>query len=1077
MSLLDDLKGIDLSSIVNARASIRVSVETPELKAILGAGAAQAALGGLGEAISTLRNSFENPAALLQPLAGGIATLGGHLSIDAALPTGIASAAGEGVKIVTGLLDGLDGDPMKWGSTFGFSLGDAFEKSGSSLTGYAQVALGEIGKLRRIVDVVEHGVPLEPEAFANLAVDILLPYPPTALASIRDGVNTILAGAASISLPQGRAAGIVVALNGVATAAATRNLTALDAAIRNLEGTRSNMLASIRDDLLAVAARIGSLRLDTALRPMVLATEVLETLDDGILEFLDRFRANIADAHRVLADVDLTKAAAFLEDLLDALEQYLREQFVSRVDDLVNDLEAKLRALFAGSPLRALREQLRSIFHKAADAIVAADLDHLAREVREKLDGLRGKLEAPDLGAKLREQLQAAAAKIEQALDAILSATAAIRDQINAVAGQAQGILQRGADALISLKTQLDEITVQVQGLGIEQAGQQVTDTLSDLRNKAETLLSVQPLPEPLRPLVDQLIAQIQAVDLEAAIDGPVHEALAQIKIPPEIEGAVRQSLDGMRMAVENLIPTSLIDSIEKEIGGALDVLRGFDPAQLLGGISGALGDAAGFIEKLNPQSLVTEIRKPFQALLDLVDAIEPTKLLKPAIDGFDSLLERVSLPGPATALRRGTEAIDGASRTISHAALQPLTQLAPSGAAGTSGSGDNAPALEGVRPGDVIRMFGYLPNKLRAALVGIEAGAAGAALGALHNLTGSLAEKLLGLPETLAAMETKIRTDFDTLLEPIGEAQLNAQLALSANFVGGSVRVDASFDAVAQASPGRLRADMEEMLELACGRAREAVASFAGSGGAALDRAALLLGESPLAALTGDLEKFLAALDPEPLAVELDAFVAEAMQKVAATLPEITPALEALIARLGELVHDLNPATQAIKFLRLLDVLKGELDVLNPRRLAEDLAVVHAAIRNVIGAYDPAVFAAELTAIIGDLAGKIRALNPATLLGDLSFLDTIKNKIKDATPADALKDVGAELKEIGETLAMLDPGKLLASADGLTKPLEDAFKQVVAAIKSEILALLESLRFAGGGASVSVSVSAEANV
>jgi hypothetical protein len=86
--------------------------------------------------------------------------------------------------------------------------------------------------------------------------------------------------------------------------------------------------------------------------------------------------------------------------------------------------------------------------------------------------------------------------------------------------------------------------------------------------------------------------------------------------------------------------------------------------------------------------------------------------------------------------------------------------------------------------------------------------------------------------------------------------------------------------------------------------------------------------------------------------------------------------------------VRELNPGTQALKFLSVLEVLREELDVLNPRRLAADLAIVHVAIRERISAYDPGVLATEIGAILKSIADKLKTLNPAALLGDLSFLD-----------------------------------------------------------------------------------------
>jgi hypothetical protein len=54
MTLLSDLKSLDLSNILDARASITAAMEKPELEGVLSGGAAQTALAGLGTSLQTL---------------------------------------------------------------------------------------------------------------------------------------------------------------------------------------------------------------------------------------------------------------------------------------------------------------------------------------------------------------------------------------------------------------------------------------------------------------------------------------------------------------------------------------------------------------------------------------------------------------------------------------------------------------------------------------------------------------------------------------------------------------------------------------------------------------------------------------------------------------------------------------------------------------------------------------------------------------------------------------------------------------------------------------------------------------
>ena len=118
-----------------------------------------------------------------------------------------------------------------------------------------------------------------------------------------------------------------------------------------------------------------------------------------------------------------------------------------------------------------------------------------------------------------------------------------------------------------------------------------------------------------------------------------------------------------------------------------------------------------------------------------------------------------------------------------------------------------------------------------------------------------------------------------------------------------------------------------------------------------------------------------------------------------------------------------------------------------------------------------PAVFAEEVYQVITAVAAALRSLDPAALLGDLTFLDDILNDVEDAVPTNALVGVGESLTEVGTRLAELDPGGLLEAVENLGPRLIDEFEVGVEAIRREIVALLEAIRYASGDASVSATV------
>jgi hypothetical protein len=218
-------------------------------------------------------------------------------------------------------------------------------------------------------------------------------------------------------------------------------------------------------------------------------------------------------------------------------------------------------------------------------------------------------------------------------------------------------------------------------------------------------------------------------------------------------------------------------------------------------------------------------------------------------------------------------------------------------------------------------------------------------------------------------------------------------------------------------------------------------------------------------------VDAVLAALDPEPVAAELDALVNAVLARAPVFLNVINTQFRALINRAKRIFEELNPIAQANKFLSVLDVLREELDVFNPARLAAELAEVHAAIRAAVAAYDPIHLAEGIKAILDEIAAQLRGLDPAALLGDLSFLDDIADRIEAALPFNALAGVGDSLREVGDELAAIDPGKLLEAIDNLPERVVTQLERAVEAIKQELIHLLESLDFFTASASAEVSV------
>lgn len=1081
MSLLEDLQNIDLSGIINARGSISIAIDNPQLKALLAGGASQTVLGDLGSTIGSIQASLKNPTALLSPLLDAVGELAGPLNLNGVDIARYLAAVREGAEILTDLLSEFDGNPTSIGRMFGASVGEVLERVQSTLSDVAPIDLGEAAQFRELINLVEKGLPTNPAAFADVVLDILLPFPKGNVRTVRDNLQGLMTRASTIALPRTRTAQLVVRLNAVADAAAGGDISVVQRALRELDQVRVSTRTAIENDLQVVVHGINDLRIEDTLRAVAGLGNTFKFAGDGILEFMERLRREIAALRGQIDRIDPRQIMIEIGKLLDELESRVRLTLGAAIDEQVQKIKEWVRSLLRHLPLRQLRAELTQLLQRAAQAIIDADLDRYAREVRNLLSDLRTKTEAVNLGDQVRGALTTVEQSITSALATVTSALQTVTTEINAVAAQAQGVLQRVVDALRSFQATIDGIVQAVDDLGVEAAAQQAIDTLAALRQTAEELLSVAPLPEPMRPLVEQLIDTIRGVDIDAVFD-PVRQAASELAIPADVETTISAALAKARDCLDNLIPRELIQSIQAEIEALLNEIRNFDPASLLSGVTDFLGDAAKFIEDLDPRSHVNTIRGPYQAVLDVFDQGHPRRLLAPVIEAYDSLFQRINVPPPAETAQKIGQAVGTVGENVARNMVEPVRQMAPQGMVSVAEpnqpppSDSELPSLNGARPGDIVRMFGYLPNKLREAVQSLGTGPAGEVLQTLDSLVGGFANNLRQVGDALWAIDARLNADLDELLLPLGQAQLRAQLSLQANFSTGagsaSFDLNAALTATTQAGPGPLRAALTNPLNNACGRARQVAESAGGALGATITRIADLLDNTRIARALANIDDFLAALDPEPVAAEVDAFIIAIVNKTPTFFAAIENELKAMIARIKRLLEEYNPGTQAQKFLTVLDVLREELDVINPARLAAELGEIHAAIRDTLLGFDPALLAEAIAEILTAVANNLRALNPATLLGDLSFLDDIVDRIEAASPVTALSNVGMPLQEVGAQLAAIDPGGLLAAVEDLGPRVVDAFQKAVEAIKQELITLLESLEYFTASASVSVEAS-----
>ena len=1079
MSLLQDLESLDLTAIVNARGSISASVSAPQVQAILKGGAASSALGGLGGNLQSLQATFPSPEALLRPVVDAVEGLGVHFDIQRLPVPAFAEAVREGANIAGRIMSMAGSNPSDFGQIFGTSLGDVLnvvQSHAGELGAQVGAHAGAFGEMIRLVD--GNANLRNPQAIAELAAGILLPFPKASLTGLRDGVQLVLSAAGEISLPKGRLSGILGALDAVTLAAERGDAAAVEIALRRLRDARAQTIATLQGDLRFAIEQIDRLRIPQLLNPLVQLSNTLNLGEQGAIEFLDDFRKLLVHTRAHIENFNLDEVRAFLRGLPDILEANGRRMIETPVNQAVERAKEEVRKLFRHLPVRDLRDELTQFLHNAALEIQKANLDGPANAARDALATVAGALNSGGLVGEIQEALQEVNGVISGALDGVISPLETIATEVDRLAGQAQTILDRLAAGLGEFQKSITALQVAIDGLGIEQTEAQIVESLQELRRSAEELLSNVPLPEPLRPQVEQLIELLQGIDFDKLMK-PARDVAAELKVPPDVSTTVKTGLQRAKEVIENLIPKELIDSITKEVDDALSVIRNFNPASLLPDVTGFLNQAADAVERLDPRPVAQQIRPPFQTVLDLIDRAHPRTLLAPVIDAYDSVLGRIPVPDPKATSTSVLQAFNTVGNVAGRGVVAPIRHLDPDGNMEIADpsqpkppTAELPPKQSEVHPGDAIRLLGYLPAKVREILKALDAGPAGEALRAIDGLCAGLARQLRKVQSALYEIQRRLDSSFEEMLLLLGPAQMRAQVALNAKFAG-QANFRASLDVVALVGPSSLRAELQDSVNAVRVAARRAAAHAGGSVAASIERAATALESSPLSSLTTDLDRLLAALDPEPIAAEMDAIVNLILERAPQLMKELLADARAFVSRFKAILGAFNPGAQAQKFLAVLDVLRDEIDLFNPARLADELAEIHASIRRVVAAYDPVILAEELFAVVKAVAAQLRGLDPATLLGDLTFLQTTVDRLAQANPAKRLQGVGASLQVVGERLAEIDIDALIESVNKLGPRLIDSFGHALDAIRDEIIALLESLKFATGSASVSVSASA----
>lgn len=1075
MTLLDDLQALDLSAIVEAKADISIAVEAPDLLALVDDGAVGRVLGDLGTAVAAAVAAVDEPEQLVAPLLSAFADLLGSLDTDIEVDDYVR-AVSDAARVVAAIVTMLGGEPDGIGFG-GVDIGEALDRASGHFGEHASVVSGGLSRFRALVQAVERGLPDDPEALVGPALEVLVPVPATSIDAARDWAESLLTQLAGLQLDVGLGSGLVNALADVRVAAEAGDAAALEDALVMLARVRENTVSQLAAALRRAAGVLSSLRIGDGVAPVLGLRAQLGAADEAVLDLLDGWRELVAGVRATLGAVDGAEAMASINGLLDELEVQLRSVLVAGVETGVDAAKQWLRDLLREIPVRPLRRQLSEAIAAVADGIADADLDAPVTAVRGVLDDLRGLLEEADPAALVQSAVAELEGVLRLALDELQAALGGITEAIDAVADEAEQLLSRAVAGLRDFREVVDEVTAAIEEAGILDAAAQIAESLDGLQEQVSGLLSKAPLPDALRDVVEQLISTLESIDLDAAVGGPLREVAAQLQVPDTVATSVRDGLTAVADAVRSLVPTDVIADLESMTGELLAEIERLDISEITGGVTGLLDDAADALEGVRVAELVAPAGEAFDELVRLVDRIHPRAVLRPAIDLYGQLLGELPVPDPETIVTRAASVTSQAGEAVARAAAEPARQAVGSGAAmppaGSGPRGGLGPAREeppaDLRPGDVIRLLGFLPAKLREALSGLDAGEAGEVLAGLDERVRATAAVLRRLRDEVMSLDQTVERALQTVLVTIGPAQVDAQLALRATVAPG-FDVEVGLSALARVGPGELAADLEGERRMLLERARSASGTLSGQLAHDLDATAELLEALLPGELLDDLEALLDALDPEPIAVELDGLLADVVDAMPDFLTGAAVEIRALEARVRALVDEFSPGTLMQRYLEVLEVIREELALLDPGRLADELGEVHAQVRGALTAYDPTALAADLDATLSAVAAALRGLDPSGLLPDLSGIEAQVLRVADILPVNALAGVGTQLTAVGDELRALDVEGMIDAVNGLGPETAEAIELLVTAVRDELVDLLESVRYASSSGSASVS-------
>jgi hypothetical protein len=853
-------------------------------------------------------------------------------------------------------------------------------------------------------------------------------------------------------------------------------------------------LISARDRLLADAvAALGGLEFGgladvaAAIRAIPQVPEVrLTPLLDG---FVDQMRGlrNGLEHWELSAD----QVRAIVRAMMLQLKEAIDNSALGALRRGVLSFEQRILAVVDELPLRDIADELTGVLDGMAGAVDDVDLAGLLSPVTELGDSVGSAISAL-AGNAVRETVEAVWNAVESALQDAAAILEQLRAALAAVTGQLGEFSSRVGPAVAELVDAVTTLKVTLEDFDLTQPTAAVLDNLHRARDTVAAI-DVSVLPADAVQLVHDAAGALADIDITSAIREPIAAVLDAVDPGPLLHTVLEVLTDiGAQLAAVD--PSTLIATLDAPVGTVLDGLAELDPSRLESMIDDAVAPVRQAIAVLDAHQVLEPATATFADLMNKLDGLlDPAPVFEPLQQAYQPIIDAVEALDPSALLDLIGSRIGGVTENFGDAAGAAIGPKAVTGGkaglAGLPTSVDvDADDLFGFRPGDLLVPLIDLHHRLMSALQGLTGDVLDRAAEALNRaFTGGMAE---------------LRPDvvFDRIDATLARVSDELGATVTASAIADAVtvyqRVSARLAVAGRAAAGddasvalRVNAVLPSIdpMRLIPGPGQTAALSAAAVAARRADvtalRSAYAVGVSKLRrllpALVGDAQSgagllgALAALDPAPIRVEVNALFDEAGQFLAGLGDVVTAAME-------EAAAGMEAVLSAFSLTGLFDMvthvhqnLVAQVVAISPAVLAEHVRLVFAAVRRQLEALDPGQLAEQVDAIRVGLDGALDQLLDG-LLPDPAPLRELQTRLAALRPSQLLAPVTAALAPITTLTATVDADALMQPLVGGIDRIKEQLPVVIAQLEAAFDEVLRAFPTGGvSGASGSVSASA----